>query len=167
MQLPFTARVHQSISNQSLQHQIPARSLATGRQLLGPKPIQLQLFIQLGGQPTRPPLPRPFQLKVLEADLYDLLAADRRGSLLREQSHGLGLDLTVFENLDRLAPCFLPSFFRKVERKNMAANYAKIRVGGKGAGLHYRTFEGFSKLLALKLRKLRREDFQIVTRIRE
>src|SRR6266498_750835 len=63
--------------------------------------------------------------------------------------------------------CSLPSFFREVERKNMAANYAKIRVGGKGAGLHYRTFEGFSKLVGLKLRKLRREDFQIATRIRE
>src|SRR5438128_1892467 len=49
----------------------------------------------------------------------------------------------------------------------MAANYAKIRDGGKGTGLHYRTFEGFSKLVALKLRKLRREDFQIATRIRE
>jgi len=61
----------------------------------------------------------------------------------------------------------LPSFFRKVERKNMAANYAKIRDGGKGAGLHYRTFEGFSKVVALKLRQLRREDFQIDTRIRE
>src|SRR5438309_8507129 len=63
--------------------------------------------------------------------------------------------------------CSLPSFFRKVERKNMAANYAKIRDGGKGAGLHYRTFKGFSKVVALKLRKLRREDFQIATRIRE
>jgi len=49
----------------------------------------------------------------------------------------------------------------------MAANYAKIRDGGKGAGLHYRTFKGFSKVVALKLRKLRREDFQIATRIRE
>jgi len=49
----------------------------------------------------------------------------------------------------------------------MAANYAKIRDGGKGAGLHYRTFEGFSKLVALKLRKLRREDFPIAIRIRE
>src|SRR5207237_9972596 len=63
--------------------------------------------------------------------------------------------------------CSLPSFFRKVERKNMAAKYAKIRDGGKGAGLHYRTFEAFSKLVALKLRKLRREDFQITTRIGE
>src|SRR2546427_1896549 len=63
--------------------------------------------------------------------------------------------------------CSLPSFFRKVERKNMAVNYAKIRDGGKGAGLHYRTFKGFSKVVALKLRKLRREDFQIATRIRE
>jgi len=49
----------------------------------------------------------------------------------------------------------------------MAVNYAKIRDGGKGAGLHYRTFKGFSKVVALKLRKLRREDFQIATRIRE
>src|SRR5439155_26704280 len=109
MQLPFTARVHQPISNQRLQHQIPARSLATGRQLLGPKPIQFQLFIQLGGQPTRPPLPRSSQLKVLEADLYNLLAADRRGSVLRERSHGPGLDLTVVENLERFAPSFVLS----------------------------------------------------------
>src|SRR6266545_4225551 len=63
--------------------------------------------------------------------------------------------------------CSLPSFFRKVERKNMAANYAKIRDGGKGAGLHYRAFEGFSRVVALNLRQLRREDFQIATRIRE
>src|SRR5437762_6150381 len=56
-----------------------------------------------------PPLPRPSQLKVLEADLYNLLAADRRGSVLGEQSHGLGLELTVFENFDRLAPGFLLS----------------------------------------------------------
>src|SRR5256885_9070780 len=63
--------------------------------------------------------------------------------------------------------CSLPSFFRKVERKNMAAYYAKIRDGGKGVGLHYRTFEGFSRVVALKLRQLRGEDFQIATRIRE
>jgi len=49
----------------------------------------------------------------------------------------------------------------------MAENYAKIRDGGKGAGLHYRAFEGFSRVVALKLRQLRREDFQIATRIRE
>jgi len=49
----------------------------------------------------------------------------------------------------------------------MAANYAKIRDGGKGAGLHYRAFEGFSRVVALNLRQLRREDFQIATRIRE
>src|SRR6266545_7121743 len=63
--------------------------------------------------------------------------------------------------------CSLPSFFREVERINMAANYAKIRDGGKGAGLHYRAFEGFSRVVALNLRQLRREDFQIATRIRE
>src|SRR6266536_2295007 len=63
--------------------------------------------------------------------------------------------------------CSLPSFFRKVERKNMAANYAKIRDGGKGVGLHYRAFEGFSRVVALNLRQLRREDFQIATQIRE
>src|SRR6266542_1926026 len=63
--------------------------------------------------------------------------------------------------------CSLPSFFREVERKNMAANYAKIRDGGKGAGLHYRAFECFSRVVALYLRQLRREDSQIATRIRE
>src|SRR6266545_2180732 len=63
--------------------------------------------------------------------------------------------------------CSLPSFFRKVERKNMAENYAKIRDGGKGVGLHYRAFEGSSRVVALNLRQLRREDFQIATRIRE
>jgi len=39
----------------------------------------------------------------------------------------------------------------------------KFEMAGRGQVLHYRTFEGFSKLVALKLRKLRREDFQIAT----
>src|SRR5207245_8181901 len=70
----------------------------------------------------RPPLPRSSQLKVLEADLYNLLAADPRGSVLREQSHGPGLDLTVFENLDRFAPSFLLSRIDLPQIQDMPLN---------------------------------------------
>src|SRR5205823_3252584 len=69
-----------------------------------------------------PPLPRPSQLKVLEADLYNLLAADRRGSVLGEQSHGLGLDWTVLEILDRLAPGFLLSRMDLPQIQDMPLN---------------------------------------------
>jgi len=43
----------------------------------------------------------------------------------------------------------------------------KLELAGRGQVFTTSPFEGFSKVVALKLRKLRREDFQIATRIRE
>src|SRR6266850_1056933 len=107
MQFPFAAWIQQPISHQRLQYQIPSCPFATGRQLLGPKPVQLQLFVQLTGQPARSPLPRPPQLHILEPDPHDLLAADLNGPILREQSHRLGTNLTLLKYFNRLAPGFL------------------------------------------------------------
>src|SRR5437879_2586699 len=39
--------------------------------------------------------------------------------------------------------CSLPFFLRRMERKNMAPDYANFSECGKGVGLHYRHFQGF------------------------
>src|SRR5258708_31209364 len=41
--------------------------------------------------------------------------------------------------------CSLPFFLRRVERRNMAPDYANISECGKGVCLHYRHFQGFLK----------------------
>src|SRR6516164_4379720 len=70
MQPPFTARVDEPITNQGLQDIPPASSLPTVGQTLRPEFIQSQLLIEIAGQPTGSPLPRPMQLHLFEPYLY-------------------------------------------------------------------------------------------------
>src|SRR6202011_3434658 len=55
MQPPFAARINESIADQGLQNMLPASSLSTIGQTLGPELIQPQLFVKLAGQPTGSP----------------------------------------------------------------------------------------------------------------
>src|SRR5260370_23315943 len=59
MQPPFAARIDQPIADQGLQNMLPASSLSTIGQTLGPEIIQPQLLVKITGQPTVPPLPSP------------------------------------------------------------------------------------------------------------
>src|SRR5580693_3985862 len=52
MQSPFAARINESIADQSLQNMLPASSLPTVGQTLGPELIQFQLLVKMAGQPT-------------------------------------------------------------------------------------------------------------------
>src|SRR5580704_1767584 len=57
MQPPFAARINESIADQGLQNMLPASSLSTIGQTLGPEIIQAQLLVKITGQPTGSPLP--------------------------------------------------------------------------------------------------------------
>src|ERR1700686_5563919 len=70
MQPPFAARINESIADQGLQNMLPASSLSTIGQTLGPELIQPQLFVKLAGQPTGSPLPGPMQFHLFEPDLH-------------------------------------------------------------------------------------------------
>jgi hypothetical protein len=70
VQPPLAARIEQPIAHQRLQHVPPAGAFARVRQARRPELIQAKLFIQLAGQPARPPLPRPMQLHRLQPHLH-------------------------------------------------------------------------------------------------
>src|SRR6266478_6874736 len=70
MQTPFAARINESIADQGLQNMLPASSLSTIGQTLGPEIIQPQLLVQMAGQPTGSPLPRPMQFHLFEPHLH-------------------------------------------------------------------------------------------------
>src|ERR1700719_5326249 len=62
MQPPLAARINQSVADQGLQYMLPAYSLPTVGQTVGPELIQPQLLVQFAGQPTGSPLPTQMQL---------------------------------------------------------------------------------------------------------
>src|SRR5208282_4363611 len=70
MQPPFAARINESIADQGLQNMLPASSLSTIGQTLGPEIIQAQLLVKITGQPTGSPLPRPMQFHLFEPYLH-------------------------------------------------------------------------------------------------
>src|SRR6202022_3602899 len=70
MQPPFAARINESIADQGLQNMLPASSLSTVGQALGPEIIQPQLLVKMAGQPTGSPLPRPMQFHLFEPYLH-------------------------------------------------------------------------------------------------
>src|SRR5258708_16688962 len=55
--------------------------------------------------------------------------------------------------------CDLPFFLRRVERKNMPADYAKISERGKRVGLHYSQFELFFEVRSLENQTVALEKF--------
>src|SRR5580692_4633014 len=68
MQPPFAPRINESIADQGLQNMLPASSLSTIGQTLGPEIIQAQLLVKITGQPTGSPLPGPMQFHLFEPD---------------------------------------------------------------------------------------------------
>ena len=70
MQAPFAARIDQPITHQCLQDVLPIGALARVRQQRRKEPIQLQLLIEMAGEPTRAPLARTMQLHRIEPHLH-------------------------------------------------------------------------------------------------
>jgi hypothetical protein len=69
MQAPFAAGIYQPIAHQRLQDVLPAGPLARVRQQRRKEPIQLQLLIEMAGEPARTPLARAMQLHRIEPHL--------------------------------------------------------------------------------------------------
>src|ERR1700756_4279083 len=68
MQPPFAARINEPVADQGLQNMLPACSLPTVGQTVGPELIEAQLFVEFAGQPTGSPLSRPMQFHLFEPD---------------------------------------------------------------------------------------------------
>src|SRR3954463_9857885 len=50
--------------------------------------------------------------------------------------------------------CVLPSFFRRVCRRNIAAVYAQRSISGNGVGLHYSRFRPSRKIFVMENQNL-------------
>jgi hypothetical protein len=105
VQPPFGPGRDQPVGHQHEQHVIPARSLAAAGKPLVPEPVQLQLFPQRQRQPARPPLPRPAQLQLRQAQPHDRVVRQHPvTAILRKQRQRSRLGSAVLQDLDRLAP---------------------------------------------------------------
>jgi hypothetical protein len=72
MQPPFAAGIDQPIAHQRLQDVLPAGALARVRQQRRKEPVQLQLLIEMTGEPARAPLARAMQLHRLKTHLHPI-----------------------------------------------------------------------------------------------
>src|ERR1700691_3803720 len=70
MQAPLAAGVDQTIAHQRLQDVLPAGALARVRQEPRKEPIQLQLLMEMTGDPAVTPLARAMQLHRIKPNLY-------------------------------------------------------------------------------------------------
>ena len=104
VQAPLPARIDQSISAEGLQHQVPTRTFAAGRQTFGPKLSQSQFFVKLAGQPTGSPLAWVTQLQFRKFDPHDVGVFDLHDVVFGKQSHRARQRLAVLKNLDGLLP---------------------------------------------------------------
>jgi len=95
MQSPLTARVHQPVHRQQLDHLVPGHRFPPFRQLLLPEVIQLQQTPDLAPQPAIAKPPRPPQLHPAQLD-------SNRIHLLRPQRRRFQQRL-LSKRLDRLA----------------------------------------------------------------
>ena len=69
VQAPLAPGVDQAVTDKRLKDVPPTGAFATIGQARFPEPIKLQSLVQLAGEPTRAPLPRPMQLHRLQAHL--------------------------------------------------------------------------------------------------
>ena len=135
VQPPFAARRQQPVNGERLQHQIPPRPLAAGRQTLGEKRVEPELLIKLAGQPAGAPLARPPQLQLRQPNPHHLRSTTRGGGadLLRvprrlgQQGHGFRTRLPIFENFDRLLPGVLLAPADFAEIKHVPLHHAPAR----------------------------------------
>lgn len=107
VQPPFGTRIDEAVEHERLQHEIPARALAAGRQMLAPEGIQAELPPQFATQPARTPLTRTAQRhpRQTEAHHGQLIARRFEGRmLLGEERDLLRRVLILVEEIDALAP---------------------------------------------------------------
>jgi hypothetical protein len=90
-----------------LQHQIPARSLPAGRQLVAPEDVQSELPPEFAAQPAGSPLPGAAQRHGPEPETDNrqgIVRARRRGQIIRKQRRLLREGIVLTEKIDGLAP---------------------------------------------------------------
>ena len=120
VQAPFTARIDQAVNAEGLEHQVPTRAFAAGRQALGPKFIEAKFFIQMAGQPAGAPLAWVTQLQFAQLDSHDVGTIDFHATLFGKQRHRAGHCLAVLKNFDGLLPGRLLLIVDLAQVENMA-----------------------------------------------
>src|ERR1700730_1800433 len=110
MQPPFAAWINESIADQGLQKMLPACSLPTVGQTVGPELIEPQLFVQFAGQPTSSPLSRPMQFHLFEPDLHPKVSGEvRQLPIRRKQCQCHGPLALLIEDFNRSTPAMVLS----------------------------------------------------------
>src|ERR1700691_4023699 len=105
MQAPLAAGIDQPIAHQRLQDVLPAGAFARIRQQRCKEPIQLQLLIEMTGQPRRPPWGRAMPLHRIEPHLYPKALGMIRHPLLGRKQGKLPMPpAPLVEPLDHPAP---------------------------------------------------------------
>src|SRR6202522_2147712 len=105
MQAPLAAGIDQPIAHQRLQDVLPAGAFARIRQQRCKEPIQLQLLIEMTGQPACSPLARAMQLHRIEPHLYPKALGMIRHPLLGRKQGKLPMPpAPLVDPLDHPAP---------------------------------------------------------------
>src|SRR5208282_3746860 len=124
VQTPLAARIDEPVTDQRLEDVPPAGSFAGIGQTGRPEAVELQLLVELAGEPARAPLPRPMQLHGSEPDLHAMtLGVFRQRTISGEQGQLGRLTRLLVEGLDHPAPGFLLAVVDLAEIQHQALHH--------------------------------------------
>src|ERR1700759_982955 len=124
MQPPLAARIKEAIADQGLQNMLPACSLPTVGQTVGPELIEAQLLVEFAGQPTGSPLSRPMQFHLFEPDLDPKVGGEvRQLPICRKQCQGHGPLALLIEDFNRSTPAFVLSVVDLAEVEHLPLDH--------------------------------------------
>ena len=126
MQPPLASRSNQPVGDEDLQHMVPARSLATSGQALGPETIELKLAPQDAGQPAGAKLARPAEPHLGEPQPDHVVAFGRLATILGEQRERPRPSGVLVEDLDRSSPRLGLARVDLAEVEHVALDHAPI-----------------------------------------
>jgi len=130
-QPPLAARIDQSIGDERLEDQVPARALAAGQQPFGPKLVESEFLIQMVREPAGTPLARPTQRQLRELDAHDVRAGLRlERAIVGEQRHRARPRLAVGKHLDGFLSGAFLAVVDLAEREHVV-----LHEGNAGAAL--------------------------------
>src|ERR1700684_2951590 len=129
MQAPLAAGIDQPIAHQRLQDVLPAGAFARIRQQRCKDPIQLQLLIEMTGQPACSPLARAMQLHRIEPHLYPKALGMIRHPLLGRKQGKLPMPpAPLVEPLDHPAPRRALTVVDLAQRQNRTLHHPTART---------------------------------------
>ena len=124
MQPPFASRIDQPVAHQGLQDMAPARAFARIGQASRKEAVELQLLIEVAGEPAGSPLPRPMQLHRREPHTHTMtLGVAGYGPIGRKQGQLPGLSGLLIKGFDHSAPSFMLAVIDLAKIKNLPLHH--------------------------------------------